>query len=134
MDNAHKLINAFTNWANNEDNIQAIGLVGSYARDAARPDSDIDLMIIVKDQDQYINDEGWVHQFGEVDEIEDEIWSQLKTKRVYYKDGLEVEYNFDKKSWANPQDSGTKRVVTDGMKILVDKEGILKELVAAFAR
>lgn len=134
MDNAHKLINAFTNWANNEDNIQATGLVGSYARDAARPDSDIDLMIIVKDQDQYINDEGWIHQFGEVDKIEDEVWSQLKTKRVYYKDDTEVEYNFDKKSWANPQDSGTKRVVTDGMKILVDKEGILNELVTALGK
>lgn len=130
MDKAKTLIKNFSDWANSQDNIQAVGLVGSYARDAEKEDSDIDLMIIVKDQDLYIADESWINKFGEVDKIVDEEWGQLKTKRVFYKDGPEVEFNFDKKSWVNPKDSGTKRVVTDGMKILVDKEKLLENLVA----
>lgn len=132
MNNSHKLIEDFTKWADKEENIQAVGLVGSYARGAEKEDSDIDLMIIVKDQDLYISDETWIQQFGEVDKIVDEVWGQLKTKRVFYKDGPEVEFNFDKKSWVNPKDSGTKRVVTDGMKILVDKENLLSNLVKSF--
>lgn len=132
MDTAKKIIKDFTKWADSEENIQAVGLVGSYAIGKERPDSDIDLMIIVKDQDQYINDSSWISKFGTPDKIEDEVWTQLKTKRVFYKDGPEVEFNFDRKTWANPEDSGTKRVVTDGMKILVDKEGILADLQKSF--
>jgi predicted nucleotidyltransferase len=132
MDKANTLIKNFSDWAEAQDNILAVGLVGSYARGDEKEDSDIDLMIIIKDQDLYINDDTWINKFGEVDKIIDEEWGQLKTKRVFYKDGLEVEFNFDKKSWVNPKDSGTKRVVTDGMKILVDKDDLLEKLILAF--
>jgi predicted nucleotidyltransferase len=132
MLNITELLTKIINWGNSEENILAIGLVGSHARNAATDDSDIDLMIICKNPEKYISDEIWIHKFGEVKEIKNEIWSQLKTKRVFYENDLEVEFNFDKKSWADPKDSGTKRIVTDGMKILVDKEQILENLRNSF--
>lgn len=128
MINIDKFLEKISNWAKNEEDILAIGLAGSYARNEAKEDSDVDLIIIVKDPEKYVLNNSWIGLFGEVIEIKDEVWSQLKTKRVFYKDGLEVEFNFDKKTWANPDDAGTRRVV-DGMKVLVDKEGILKRLI-----
>lgn len=132
MINITDLINQIISWGNSEENIRAIGLVGSYARNAATDDSDIDLMIICKNPEKYISDEIWIHKFGEVKEIKNEIWSQLKTKRVFYENGLEIEFNFDTASWANHEDPGTKRVITDGIKILVDKEKILENLQKFF--
>jgi uncharacterized protein len=129
MTDITRLLNDFRAWAESEENILAVGLVGSYARNAAKADSDIDLMIIVKNLDPYISNNSWINRFGEVKEIKDEVWGQLKTKRIFFENGLEVEFNFDKKSWANPKDSGTKGVITDGIKILVDKENILKNLL-----
>ncbi len=132
MLNITELLTKIINWGNSEESIQAIGLVGSHARKAATDDSDVDLMIICKNPENYISDEDWIHNFGQVKEIKNEIWSQLKTKRVFYTNGLEVEFNFDKASWANHEDSGTKRVITDGIKILVDKEKILENLQKFF--
>jgi len=122
------LIDKVKKWGESEENILAIGLVGSYARNAAKEDSDIDLMILTKDPEIYVSNNSWIEKFAKVKEIKDEIWGQLKTKRVFFENELEVEFNFDKKSWANPKDSGTQRVVGDGIRILVDKEQILKEL------
>lgn len=128
MNNAKNFIDNFTTWAENEENIQAVGLVGSHAKGTAKPDSDIDLMIIVRDKDFYIKNSDWINNFGEVERVKDETWGNVKTKRLFYKNGLEVEYNFDTKEWANPKDPGTKKVVSDGMKILVDKEQILRAI------
>lgn len=125
MNLAQEFIDNFTSWAKNEENIQGVGLVGSHAKGTAKPDSDIDLMIIVKDKDCYIKNSDWMNNFGKVEKVKDENWGNVKTKRVFYTNGLEVEYNFDTKTWANLLNEGTKRVVTDGMKILVDKEHIL---------
>lgn len=51
MNLAQEFINNFTAWAKKEENVQTVALVGSHARGTAKPDSDIDLMIIVKDKD-----------------------------------------------------------------------------------
>lgn len=117
-------------WVQRQDNIQAVAVVGSYARGSAHEDSDIDIMIITKDPQKYIDDEKWIHIFGDVEKIENEVWTQVKTKRVFYKDGREVEFNFDNETWVKtrPIDSGTKRVITDGMQIVLDKEGMLEDL------
>lgn len=128
MDKAQEFINNFTAWAEKEENIQAVGLVGSHAKGTAKYDSDIDLIIIVEDKDFFIKNSDWINNFGEIERAKDEIWGNVKTKRVFYTNGLEVEYNFDTKDWANPTDEGTKRVLTDGIKILVDKEQILNAI------
>lgn len=51
----------------------------------------------------------WVQNFGEVESVKDEMWGRVTTKRVFYKNGLEVEYNFDTKAWLNPQGGRNKK-------------------------
>lgn len=132
MKNIQNFLDRVIEWAEEEENILALGLVGSYARNNPKPDSDVDLMFIAKKPSVYLSDNKWIIKFGEIEKVEDEVWGRVKTKRVFYANGLEVEFNFDNKGWADPKDSGTQRVVGDGMKILVDKEGILEELEKSF--
>ena len=62
--------------------------------------------------------------------IKRENWGLLQALRTFYTDSLEVEFGICGTDWArvDPVDEGTKRVVSDGMKILYDPLGILFKL------
>ena len=125
-----EFIKKLVNWANAQDGIIALALVGSRARGTARLDSDIDLVIIADDYNKFLNNGEWVDFFGGHKEIKKEDWGLLKSIRVKYDSGLEVEYGFSSLEWAktNPVDPGTRKVVSDGMNILLDKQGVLLSL------
>ncbi|SFY42655.1 Nucleotidyltransferase domain-containing protein [Streptomyces atratus] len=53
-----EIIDRITRWAANRQDIVGLLLVGSYARNAARPDSDIDIVLLTTDQTQYLNTPG----------------------------------------------------------------------------
>lgn len=135
MTQVYRFLQEFKDWASKQENILGAVLVGSYARDAAKETSDIDLVIITKNPSFYLDDNSWMEQLGEIkrDGIKDEDWGLVKTKRVFYENGIEAEFNIATEEWAktNPVDKGTKKVMTDGNKILVDKEGMLKKLINA---
>ncbi len=100
--------------------------MGSYARDAATQDSDVDLLILTTDISKYINDRSWVSLFGEAPEFSVEDWGKVTSLRTFYKGGLEVEYGLSTPDWAKrPMDAGSLAVVSDGMKILFDAQNIL---------
>jgi uncharacterized protein len=46
IEHIHEFLDAFVHWASVQEDKQAIALVGSYARGAARTDSDIDLVLL----------------------------------------------------------------------------------------
>jgi hypothetical protein len=49
--------------------------------------------------------------------------------RAFYESGLEVEYGFTTPDWAEtPTDAGTMRVVTDGMRVVYDPQGVIGRL------
>ena len=109
--------------------IKAVALVGSYARDAANDESDVDLIILTNGISDYINNPSWSTTFGEVIDCKVENWGKVESLRVFYPDDLEVEYSFALPDWAStPVDPGTYRVVDNGMKILFDPHGILARL------
>ena len=60
-------IRAFSSWASTQPDIQAVALVGSYAREAATESSDIDLVMLVNDPDRFIQDTDWLKQFGSIE-------------------------------------------------------------------
>ncbi|MDP3948277.1 MAG: aminoglycoside 6-adenylyltransferase [bacterium] len=126
-----EFIAEFTKWANGQKEILGVLLVGSYAINSAKSDSDIDLVIITDQPVSYLEDDKWVKGFGEVKEIIREVYKSVQVKRVFYSNGLEVEYGITTPEWAkiNPVDSGTERVIKDGVKILLDKNDILKLLI-----
>lgn len=115
-----------TNWAFRRVDILAVAVVGSVARGAATPTSDLDLVLICIRPAPYLQNTDWVHQFGVVEKQQVEEYGQLTSLRVWYKDGSEVEFGLTDESWAAlPLDEGTRRVIDDGMQILFEKDCIL---------
>ena len=124
-----KYIAKVTDWASSCVNIVALALVGSYARNQSRPDSDIDFVLICDDPLHLLNNLSWIEQFGKVTTYKLEDWGTITTVRVVYADGQEVEFGIAPGSWADvPVDGGTYQVVTDGMLILADKRDVLEKL------
>jgi predicted nucleotidyltransferase len=128
MRDINPFLDTFNRWAVNHTDIIGTALVGSYARGAAREDSDVDLMIITDTPQIYLQDNRWLETFGQVAQVTDEDWGLVQSKRVFYADGLEVEFGITTPEWVsiNPIDDGTRRVITDGVRILSDAKGLLK--------
>ncbi|MFD2178549.1 nucleotidyltransferase domain-containing protein [Veronia pacifica] len=106
-----------------ESNPDIVGLAiaGSYVRNTQKPDSDIDVCLFVSNPDQFISNPCWAEFFGGIQSTKIEDWGVVKTLRVFYKHGPEVEFNFSTLAWADiPVDPGTHRVVADGIDILYD--------------
>ena len=118
-------------WAQGEDNILAIGLCGSHARAAARPDSDIDLVIICRDPSLLLAAWNWAHHFGEVISIQKENYGLVQSLRAFYKNGREVEFGIAGVEWCDPPiDIQTARVIADGILPLHDPLGKLRNAIA----
>ena len=115
-----------TQWASARADILALALVGSYARNAAKETSDVDLVLIAVDPGQYLKDQSWVQRFGSVEKSQVEDYGLLTSIRVWYRKGLEIEYGITDERWsALPLDAGTRQVITDGMRILFECDDIL---------
>ena len=109
-------------WADKEQAIDSMLLVGSHARGTQRPDSDVDIVILTADKACFINDVSFASQFGEISRLETEEWGILTALRVFYKNGLEVEFGFAPLEWMGiPVPEGTDRVLRDGYRVLIDK-------------
>ena len=125
-------ISKLFDWAEKRRDISAVCIVGSYARGTARPDSDIDAVILCDDPKKLLSEKAWLEGFGQIARTEHEDWGALQSLRTYYQDGLEIEFGLALPSWAAiPVDSGTREVVLDGMRILYDPSGLLRALEKA---
>jgi len=112
-------------WAINEPFVEAIILVGSYARGTQKVDSDIDLVILTSNKQYYIDNTQILSAFGLIDRSNIEFYGECTSIRIWYKNGLEVEFGMVPLTWIDlPLDCGTERTLSDGYKILVDKKKI----------
>ena len=119
-------------WAAHQPTIAAVALVGSHARGEARPDSDMDLVLLCEEPHAFLADTSWIHRFGEVRTCHTEDWGRVTSLRVRYRQSLEVEFGLTTPAWAAfPVAPGTKHVVSQGMRILWDGEGLLARLQEA---
>jgi predicted nucleotidyltransferase len=122
------LLDEISGWAEGRPDILGLALVGSYARGAARPDSDLDLVLLAAAPQALIEQPEWTAAYGQVASRQVEDWGLVTSLRVHYQDGLEVEYGLTGPEWATPPiDAGTARVMRDGMRILSDKMGLLEK-------
>lgn len=55
------LIEQLKSWSAKEINVLAVALIGSWARGIARPDSDIDIVIITKDPNYLLENQNWLN-------------------------------------------------------------------------
>ena len=119
----------FKRWASTEAGIEAVALVGSYARKTASENSDIDLVVVVSPPNVYLQHKQWTSLFGTVVREQLEDYGKCISLRVWYGEGFEVEYSFVDESWARlPQDEGTRKVVAGGMKVLFERTALLSLL------
>jgi uncharacterized protein len=129
---AAAIIDAVQRWAAAQAGILAAALIGSHARNAARPDSDVDFLLLCERPGAWLSDRAWLSNFGEVASIGMEDWGMLRSLRVCYASGLEAEFGIAPPAWAAlPPDPGTERVVRDGLRILHDPQELLAMLQAA---
>lgn len=120
------LLKEVTKWAESRPEILGVALVGSHVRNEARVDSDVDFVLLASVPQEFINKPEWIKDFGLVKSYTVEDWGLVTSLRVYYKDGLEVEYGLTSSEWASePIDEGTRQVILDGIQILLDKAGLL---------
>jgi predicted nucleotidyltransferase len=121
-------LDAFVPWASAQEDMQAIALVGSYARDAARDDSDIDLVLLTDAPQKYLEDLKWLEHFGRVEKHQTEDYGKLTSIRVWYQNGVEVEYGITTPDWAAiPLDAGTQGVIRAGMIALFERGNLLTQ-------
>ena len=119
-----RLIEDVQAWAAARPDVLGVALVGSHARQAAKPDSDVDLVIVCESPSAYPENEDWIQAFGAPLETGREDWGRVTSVRVLYADGLEVEFGFADREWASaPLEDGTRGVIEDGCVVLYDRGG-----------
>ncbi len=125
-----RFLSRVVSWANKQDFILGISLVGSYARNTARPDSDVDLVILAARPTKLLADSKWLLEFGEFVSKKHEDYGLVQSVRVLYQNGLEVEYGITTLEWTKtkPIDVETSKVVIDSMRILYDPKNAFKHL------
>jgi uncharacterized protein len=133
-----RIIEAIVQWAKTRQDIRGIALVGSHARGTARPDSDIDLMVLTSASVALRADCLWVETINwsragvEVAKWSDEEYGAVWSRRVQLGSGPEVEITVAPLSWAGiaPIDEGTRRIISEGCRVLHDPDALLTRLGA----
>ena len=109
-------------WAAARPDVLGVALVGSHARQAGTPESDVDLVIVCESPPALVGDPAWLRAFGKPERVERENWGRVTSLRVWYAAGLEVEFGIADRSWASaPLDAGTRRVLEDGLVVMFDR-------------
>lgn len=136
MQAAEAFIEAIAHWAAGRKDIEAVALVGSWARGTARPDSDVDIVILTTHPEAYLGDRAWLRAFGDIESVYAEDWGLVQAWRVVYAGGLEAEIGITTHMWAHtdPVDAGTALVVRGGIRALADRHGRLRALIEAVTR
>ena len=130
---AHRLIADLTRWAEQDPGISALCLVGSYARGCERMASDVDVVVLCSELDSYSLATGWFRRLrpdGRLLRLA--RWGPVQEQRWRLRSGLLAEIGLAAVSWADvPLDAGTRRVLSDGHRILHDPHGTLARAATA---
>jgi hypothetical protein len=91
-------------------------------------------VILCRHPASLVREERWTRQFGDVHTSSREQYGVTTSIRVFYTGGIEAEFCVAAPSWAQvPLDSGTFSVISDGMQILHDPDGMLADALDAGA-
>lgn len=119
-------IEDFMRWATKRKDIRAVALVGSYAREELDKDADIDLVIITETPQKYITNTEWTRVFGRPITKKVEEYGKLTSLRIWYENGLEIEYGFAPREWIQTLSGDEmKQIPDDGLRVLFEKEILL---------
>ncbi len=142
LDEAERLLLAIEAWASERSDVLGLAVVGSWARGTARPDSDLDIMLLVKWPAVYRADLDWLsaidwQQAGfTLDGFKDADYGQAWSRHVQLEPLADVELTFAEQTWASldPIDEGAASVVAKGCRVVFDKTGALQRFVQHLRR
>ncbi len=119
-------------WCSRRADVRAIALVGSWARDEARCDSDVDVVLLTTDPARYLETEDWALALGAT-VVATRHWGVLTERRLITATGMEVDFGVVDPSWAAtaPLDEGTAKVARDGLIPVYDPDALLERLKLA---
>lgn len=133
--NIRAFLQGIVEWAKNEPDLMALALVGSHARGEASPESDVDLILLLRNPEGYLKNRDWISVFGEPGHIVQEDWGKVTSLRVLYTEGLEVEYGLSNLEWgSDPSDEGDAHVIENGLIVLYEKDGHLSDKLKPFLK
>ncbi len=133
-----RVVGAAGEWARARADVVGLAVIGSWARGAARVDSDIDILVLTTDPTTYVEGESWISgALGEeAPVIATRRWGPLVERRVLLASGTEIEWGFATPHWAStsPLDPGTANVIRDGCIAVHDPDRIFEHLVSQVGR
>lgn len=126
------LLERVSRWAEQRSDVRALALVGSWAYGAPHMDSDVDLVLLTDAPSYYIEHDDWLDELGGGHPVRTLPWGAITERRFRLPGGLEVEFGVGTPAWAavDALDDGTRRVVSDGMRVLHDPDRLLTRLSA----
>jgi aminoglycoside 6-adenylyltransferase len=129
------LLEKIVNFASADDSIRAVILEGSLAvGDQVDALSDYDINIYAHSFEHYLNDDGWMSQFGEVLLYQKEVFqfygTTIPTRLVVFHSGLRIDFSFWQLDLLSDMAQGTKvyESYKNGYRNLVDKDGLAAQL------
>jgi len=136
-----RLIESITTWASTRNDIIGLALVGSYARNSAKPESDVDFVLLTSDPNVFrqsfvwLNEIDWSSLGVSAGPYRDAQYGAVWSRHVQLSDGLSVEFSFAHPSWAatSPCDPGTRSVLSGGCRVLFDPQQLLQNVVRSAA-
>ncbi|EAR09934.1 GNAT family N-acetyltransferase [Reinekea blandensis] len=119
-------------WVNANPDISAAAMVGSYVRGLRPTEPDIDIALISQEPTVYIETHTWLQAlFSSASNVDVSATHNLVSVR-FQLDDLQVELNFGDIGWARfPASASTASVVSAGLTILTDPQGLLSDLQQA---
>ncbi len=119
-------------WARREG-VDAVVVVGSYARGAERMASDVDFVVLTGQPARLDPAERWFERLRPgARPVRTAAWGPVREQRYRLRSGLLVEVGITGPDWARvPLDPGTARVLGDGHRVLHDPHGVLGRAGAA---
>ena len=138
-DEVDSLLQLVVAWAETRADIVGVGLVGSWAYGNARPDSDVDFVLITSTPEAFRHNDGWLRELDwpsagfRVARWHDEDYGPLWSRHIMLAPPGEVECGFALPAWAatEPMDGGTREVVSHALRVLLDKEGYFARLLGS---
>ncbi len=141
VDGARGIVRTVIDWVKTQDNIRALASLDAHARNAARTDSDVDLVFLARNPNEFRDIEwllgiDWLRAGVRLIRWGDAEHGALWCRRAWFEPECEVEFAFAFTAWADvsSMDKQTMRVVSDGCHILYDPDQLLERLTLAVTR
>lgn len=139
MSKAEEFLNKIIKWGEGNENIRGLIVEGSIAQGSSDELSDVDISIFAKDIEPLIKDDSWISKVASIWVYSPDKYdfnnSVIHTQLVIYEGGVKVDYSL----WGtnlideltNSNNSGKFET---GYKVLLDKDGLLKNLPQAITK